>query len=56
MLLAIHHCLGAPPASAETEIDLAAPLERFPELALVERGPTAGRSLRVCGLLVLQVS
>ncbi|WP_413254755.1 hypothetical protein [Streptomyces pseudovenezuelae] len=48
----IHYCPGAPPARAETETVLAAPLERFPELALAE--PTA--RWRARGLLVPRVS
>jgi cytochrome P450 len=52
----IHYCLGAPLARAETEIALAALLERFPDLALVEPTPRWRNSLRARGLLALQVS
>ncbi|WP_328637742.1 cytochrome P450 [Streptomyces canus] len=52
----IHYCLGAPLARAETEIALAALLERFPDLALAEPTPKWRNSLRARGLLALQVS
>ncbi|MCX4861185.1 cytochrome P450 family protein [Streptomyces canus] len=52
----IHYCLGAPLARAETEIALAALLERFPDLALAEPTPKWRNSLRARGLLELQVS
>jgi cytochrome P450 len=52
----IHHCLGAPLARAETEIALAALLERFPELALADEDPRWRRSLRARGLTALRVS
>ncbi|MEU9325641.1 cytochrome P450 [Streptomyces canus] len=52
----IHYCLGAPLARAETEIALAALLERFPDLALTEPTPRWRNSLRARGLLALQVS
>ncbi|AKJ13839.1 cytochrome P450 [Streptomyces incarnatus] len=52
----IHYCLGAPLARAETEIALAALLERFPDLAL---GPGELRwrpSMRARGLMALPVT
>ncbi|MFK4104832.1 cytochrome P450 [Streptomyces sp. NPDC019531] len=54
----IHYCLGAPLARAETEIALAALLERFPDLSLAESESTPRwrNSLRARGLLALQVS
>ncbi|MFF7542272.1 cytochrome P450 [Streptomyces canus] len=52
----IHYCLGAPLARAETEIALAALLERFPDLALAEPTPRWRNSLRARGLRALQVS
>ncbi|MGI5374606.1 cytochrome P450 family protein [Streptomyces sp. CA-251387] len=52
----IHYCLGAPLARAETEIALAALLERFPELALADTDIRWRRSLRARGLLSLPVS
>ncbi|WP_405524380.1 cytochrome P450 [Streptomyces canus] len=52
----IHYCLGAPLARAETEIALAALLERFPDLALAVPTPKWRNSLRARGLLELQVS
>jgi len=52
----IHYCLGAPLARAETEIALAALLERFPDLALAEPTPRWRNSLRARGLLALQAS
>ncbi|MET8078492.1 cytochrome P450 [Streptomyces sp. NPDC005303] len=52
----IHYCLGAPLARAETEIALAALLERFPDLALAEPTPAWRHSLRARGLLTLRVS
>lgn len=52
----IHYCLGAPLARAETEIALAALLERFPDLALAEPTLRWRNSLRARGLLALQVS
>lgn len=51
----IHYCLGAPLARAETEIALAALLERFPELALAEADVTWRPSLRARGLVKLPV-
>ncbi|MFD4134980.1 cytochrome P450 [Streptomyces goshikiensis] len=53
----IHHCLGAPLARAETEIALAALLDRFGTLALAEpeAGPRWRPSLRARGLLELRV-
>ncbi|GAA3062102.1 hypothetical protein GCM10020254_02470 [Streptomyces goshikiensis] len=49
----IHYCLGAPLARAETEIALAALLDRFGALALAEpeEGPRWRPSLRARGLL-----
>ncbi|WP_020120028.1 cytochrome P450 [Streptomyces canus] len=52
----IHYCLGAPLARAETEIALAALLERFPDLALADPAPRWRASLRARGLLALRVS
>ncbi|MEV7003151.1 cytochrome P450 [Streptomyces sp. NPDC093982] len=52
----IHYCLGAPLARAETEIALAALLERFPELALADGDLRWRRSLRARGLLALPVT
>ncbi|MFJ8633370.1 cytochrome P450 [Streptomyces sp. NPDC093568] len=52
----IHHCLGAPLARAETEIALAALLERFPALALADEDVRWRRSLRARGLTALRVS
>ncbi|MGW2568497.1 cytochrome P450 family protein [Streptomyces sp. NPDC001537] len=52
----IHHCLGAPLARAETEIAVAALLERFPELALADEDLRWRRSLRGRGLVELQVT
>ncbi|MFC8093880.1 cytochrome P450 [Streptomyces sp. NPDC057301] len=52
----IHYCLGAPLARAETEIALAALLERFPELALADGDLRRRRSLRARGLLALPVT
>ncbi|NEB01525.1 cytochrome P450 [Streptomyces sp. SID13726] len=52
----IHYCLGAPLARAETEIALAALLERFPALALAEPAPRWRNSLRARGLVSLRVS
>ncbi|MGW2425039.1 cytochrome P450 family protein [Streptomyces sp. NPDC001709] len=51
----IHYCLGAPLARAETEIALAALLERFPELALGDAELSRRPSLRARGLLALPV-
>ncbi|MGW1048177.1 cytochrome P450 family protein [Streptomyces sp. NPDC002586] len=51
----IHYCLGAPLARAETEIALAALLERFPELALNDDELRWRPSLRARGLLALPV-
>ncbi|GAA2933952.1 MULTISPECIES: cytochrome P450 [Streptomyces] len=53
---AIHHCLGAPLARAETEIALAALLERFPELALASDAPRWRPSPRARGLVALPVT
>ncbi|MFJ5258973.1 cytochrome P450 [Streptomyces sp. NPDC088387] len=58
----IHYCLGAPLARAETQIALAALLDRFPHLALAapDAGPDADLrwrpSMRARGLLALQVT
>lgn len=52
----IHYCLGAPLARAETEIALAALLDRFPELALADGDLRWRRSLRARGLLTLPVT
>ncbi|MFC8511857.1 cytochrome P450 [Streptomyces sp. NPDC057257] len=52
----IHYCLGAPLARAETEIAVAALLERFDELALADENLHWRRSLRARGLVELQVS
>ncbi|MFE0250345.1 cytochrome P450 [Streptomyces sp. NPDC059010] len=53
----IHYCLGAPLARAETEIALAALLERYPDVTLADdAGPRWRRSLRARGLLTLPVS
>ncbi|MEV5874969.1 cytochrome P450 [Streptomyces sp. NPDC052101] len=51
----IHYCLGAPLARAETEIALAALLERFPELALGDGELRWRPSLRARGLMALPV-
>lgn len=51
----IHYCLGAPLARAETEIALAALLERFEELELTGEEPRWRPSLRARGLLDLPV-
>lgn len=51
----IHYCLGAPLARAETEIALAALLERFEGLELTEEEPRWRPSLRARGLLDLPV-
>ncbi|GHG13718.1 cytochrome P450 [Streptomyces filamentosus] len=51
----IHYCLGAPLARAETEIALAALLERFEELELTEEKTRWRPSLRARGLLDLPV-
>jgi cytochrome P450 len=52
----IHFCLGAPLARAETEIALAALLERLPELALGEGELRWRPSLRARGLAALPVT
>ena len=52
----IHYCLGAPLARAETEIALAALLERFPELDLADGEISRRRSLRARGLVTLPVT
>ncbi|MER6420267.1 cytochrome P450 [Streptomyces sp. NPDC001137] len=52
----IHYCLGAPLARAETEIAVAALLERFPDLTLADENPRWRRSLRARGLVELPVS
>ncbi|MDC0769438.1 cytochrome P450 family protein [Streptomyces sp. HD] len=53
----IHYCLGAPLARAETEIALAALLERYPEVTLADdTGPRWRRSLRARGLVSLPVA
>ncbi|MFB7836144.1 cytochrome P450 [Streptomyces sp. NPDC056056] len=51
----IHYCLGAPLARAETEIALAALLERFDTLTLAEPDPRWRMSQRARGLLDLTV-
>ncbi|MFF0228084.1 cytochrome P450 [Streptomyces sp. NPDC004629] len=52
----IHYCLGAPLARAETEIALAALLERLPDLALADGELRWRRSLRARGLVALPVT
>ncbi|KUO22802.1 cytochrome P450 family protein [Streptomyces dysideae] len=52
----IHYCLGAPLARAETEIALAALLERFPDLVLGESDVRWRPSVRARGLLALPVT
>ncbi|MER6527255.1 cytochrome P450 [Streptomyces sp. NPDC001508] len=52
----IHYCLGAPLARAETEIALAALLERFADLALADGELRWRRSLRARGLVALPVT
>ncbi|MFI2199396.1 cytochrome P450 [Streptomyces sp. NPDC020192] len=52
----IHYCLGAPLARAETEIALAALLERLPELALADSELTWRPSMRARGLRALPVT
>ena len=52
----IHYCLGAPLARAETEIAVAALLERFEEIELLEAEPRWRPSLRARGLIELPVS
>ena len=52
----IHYCLGAPLARAETEIAVAALLERFPELTLADGDLRRRRSLRARGLIELPVA
>ncbi|MBL1084854.1 cytochrome P450 [Streptomyces actinomycinicus] len=52
----IHYCLGAPLARVETEIALAALLERFPALALAEGELRWRPSLRARGLVALPVT
>ncbi|MFJ9078725.1 cytochrome P450 [Streptomyces sp. NPDC102278] len=51
----IHYCLGGPLARVETEIALAALLERYPTLELLESAPQWRRSLRSRGLKALPV-
>ncbi|MER5933581.1 cytochrome P450 [Streptomyces sp. NPDC002054] len=51
----IHYCLGAPLARAETEIALAALLERYPTLEPVGPAPQWRQSLRARGLKELPV-
>ncbi|MEU6300307.1 cytochrome P450 family protein [Streptomyces erythrochromogenes] len=51
----IHYCLGAPLARAETEIALAALLERYPVLEAASPAPRWRRSLRARGLTELPV-
>lgn len=51
----IHYCLGAPLARVETEIALAALLERFATLTLAEPDPRWRPSQRARGLLGLPV-
>ncbi|MEW2156635.1 cytochrome P450 [Streptomyces sp. NPDC007189] len=52
----IHYCLGAPLARAETEIALAALLERFPDLALAKGELRWRPSMRARGLRALPVT
>ncbi|WBO67011.1 cytochrome P450 family protein [Streptomyces camelliae] len=52
----IHYCLGAPLARAETEIALAALLERLPELALADTELSWRPSMRARGLRALPVT
>ncbi|MBO4258101.1 cytochrome P450 family protein [Streptomyces griseorubiginosus] len=52
----IHYCLGAPLARAETEIAVAALLERFPVLVLADGELRWRRSLRARGLVALPVT
>ncbi|MGW7820801.1 cytochrome P450 family protein [Streptomyces puniciscabiei] len=52
----IHYCLGAPLARAETEIALAALLERFPDLALGPGELGWRPSMRARGLVALPVT
>ncbi|MGW7379759.1 cytochrome P450 family protein [Streptomyces sp. NPDC054794] len=52
----IHYCLGAPLARAETEIALAALLERLPDLALAADEVRWRPSLRARGLVALPVT
>ncbi|MEU6251647.1 cytochrome P450 [Streptomyces sp. NPDC047043] len=52
----IHYCLGAPLARAETEIAVAALLERFPEITLAGGDLRWRRSLRARGLVELRVT
>ncbi|AZS87911.1 cytochrome P450 [Streptomyces griseoviridis] len=54
--LGIHYCVGAPLARAETEIALAALLERFPRLALADDELRWRPSLRARGLAALPVT
>lgn len=51
----IHYCLGGPLARVETEIALAALLDRYPTLELLESAPQWRRSLRSRGLKELPV-
>ncbi|MDX2395064.1 cytochrome P450 family protein [Streptomyces sp. NPDC054904] len=51
----IHYCLGGPLARVEVEIALAALLERYPTLELVDPAPQWRRSLRSRGLKELSV-
>ncbi|MFD3871913.1 cytochrome P450 [Streptomyces sp. NPDC058623] len=51
----IHYCLGGPLARAEVEIALAALLERYPTLELLDPAPQWRRSLRSRGLKELRV-
>ncbi|MEU6357514.1 cytochrome P450, partial [Streptomyces sp. NPDC047072] len=52
----VHYCLGAPLARAETEIALAALLERFPDLRLAAPDLDWRPSLRARGLRSLPVT
>ncbi|MGW2492843.1 cytochrome P450 family protein [Streptomyces sp. NPDC001606] len=52
----IHYCVGAPLARAETEIALAALLERFPRLAPAEEEVRWRPSMRARGLMALPVT
>lgn len=52
----IHYCLGAPLARAETEIALAALLDRFKEIELAQDDLRWRPSMRARGLLTLPVT
>ncbi|MFB6613379.1 cytochrome P450 [Streptomyces sp. NPDC085524] len=51
----VHYCIGGPLARAEAEIALAALLERYPTLELLNSAPRWRRSLRARGLEELPV-